>query len=155
LHASEIAQRTSFVQLRPLFCVRLLKGDAAALSDPLRAIRWLPQIEAFRPEPEARPSTRREARSQAALTFAVCGLRSSGRFFVEISSTTNISRSGCCVWLRTCPQADSAIVLRAVRGGTLLPAGTGQLLFQIAWLRPEAGGWLVGAFALGGGVSWV
>jgi hypothetical protein len=101
--------------------------------------------------PEAEPfrSTRREPRSPAELTFAVCGLASSGRFFVELCSTVNVSRSGCCLMLRTRPQTDSALVLRAVPGGTSLPEGTSQLLFQLAWVRPAEDGWLIGAFALG------
>ena len=94
-------------------------------------------------------STRREQRSSAELTFAVCGLSASGRFFVELCSTVNISRSGCCLRLRTRPQSDSALALRAVPGGTSLPEGTSQLLFQLAWLRPEADGFLIGASALG------
>ena len=99
----------------------------------------------------ARPfrPTRREPRSSTELTFAVCGLTSSGKFFVELCSTVNISRSGCCLRLRTRPQADSALALRAVPGGSSLPEGTSQLLFQLAWLRPDDGGWLIGAFALG------
>jgi hypothetical protein len=92
---------------------------------------------------------RREPRSETALTFAVCGLASSGRFFVEFSSTVNVSHSGCCLWLHTCPQADSALALREAPGGASLPKGASQVLFQVAWLRPQAGGWLVGAFALG------
>jgi len=94
-------------------------------------------------------STRREPRSFAVLTFAVCGLTSSGRFFAELCSTTNISRSGCCLRLRTRPQADSALALRAFPGGTSLPEGISQLLFQVSWMRPDEGGWLIGAFALG------
>jgi hypothetical protein len=101
--------------------------------------------------PGAEPfrSSRREPRSAAELTFAVCGLASSGRFFVELCSTVNISSSGCCLMLRTRPQTDSALVLRAVPGGTSLPTGTSQLLFQLAWVRPAEDGWLIGAFALG------
>lgn len=101
--------------------------------------------------PGAEPfrSTRREPRSPAELTFAVCGLAASGRFFVELCSTVNVSRSGCCLMLRTRPQGDSALVLRAVPGGTSLPEGTSQLLFQLAWVRPAEDGWLIGAFALG------
>ncbi|PYU27465.1 MAG: hypothetical protein DMG32_06830 [Acidobacteria bacterium] len=94
-------------------------------------------------------STRRELRAPTELTFAVYGLAFSGRFFVELCSTVNISRSGCCLRLRTRPQTDSALVLRAVPGGSSLPAGTSQLLFQLVWLRPDDGGWLIGAFALG------
>ena len=94
-------------------------------------------------------STRHEPRSAAALSFAACGLASTGRFFVELCHTVNISRSGCSLLLRTRPQADSALVLRAVPGGTSLPEGTSQLLFQLAWVRPADDGWLIGAFALG------
>lgn len=95
------------------------------------------------------PVARREPRSEVVLTFAVCGLASDGRFFVELSSTVNVSRSGCCVWVRRRPLADSALALREVPGGAPLPKGLSQALFQVAWLRPEAGGWLVGASALG------
>jgi hypothetical protein len=94
-------------------------------------------------------TARREQRSDAVLTFAACGLASSGRFFAEVSSTINVSHSGCCLWLRTCPQADSALALREVPGGASLPKGASQVLFQVAWMRAHAGGWLVGAFALG------
>lgn len=103
------------------------------------------------PMPGAAPfrSTRREPRSSAELTFAVCGLSASGRFFVELCSTVNISRSGCCLRLRTRPQTHSALALRSVPGGTSLPEGTPQLLFQLVWLRPDNDGWLIGAFAIG------
>jgi hypothetical protein len=123
-----------------------------------RAANFIPQA-ANQPEDQARgaepfSSTRREPRSAAQLTFAVCGLAFSGRFFVELCSTVNISRSGCCLWQRTRPQLDSALVLRAVPGGTSLPEGTSQLLFQLAWARPGDGGWLIGAFALGESGLW-
>jgi hypothetical protein len=100
------------------------------------------------PDPSSYASTRHEPRSAAALTFAVCGLASTGRFFVELCSTVNVSRSGCSLLLRTRPQTDSALVLRAVPGGTSLPEGTSQLLLQLAWVRPVDDGWLIGAFAL-------
>jgi hypothetical protein len=112
-----------------------------------QASRQAPGGEPFR-------STRREPRSSAELTFAVCGLTCPGRFFAELCSTVNISRSGCCLRLRTRPQSDSALALRAFPGGTSLPEGTSQLLFQVSWMRPEEGGWLVGACALGQADLW-
>jgi hypothetical protein len=115
----------------------------------VQAMSLAPQAADPRPGATRFRSTRREPRSSAELTFAVCGLTMSGRFFVELCSTVNISRSGCCLRLRTRPQAGSALALRAVPGGTSLPEGTSQLLFQLAWLRPEADGWLIGASALG------
>jgi hypothetical protein len=120
---------------------------------PVYRANWVPQA-ADRAQDALPQSARREPRKLFQLTFAVCGLASSGRFFVELCSTVNISRSGCCLRLRTRPQSDSALVLRSVPGGTSLPPGTSQLLFQLAWLRPENGGWLVGAFALGNADLW-
>jgi PilZ domain-containing protein len=115
---------------------------------PARAASLAPQGMDQMPGTEPFRITRREQRSSAQLTFAACGLAASGRFFVELCSTINISRSGCCLRLRTRPQTDSALALRAVPGGTSLPEGTSQLLFQLAWVRPDEGGWLIGAFAL-------
>ena len=116
---------------------------------PLRAMTLAPQAADQMPGAGLSRSTRREPRSSAHLAFAVCGLAASGRFFVELCSTINISRSGCCLRLRTRPQRDSALALRAVPGGTPLPEGISQLLFQLAWLRPDGGDWIIGAFALG------
>jgi PilZ domain len=116
---------------------------------PMEAMGLAPRASDPRPGAGSFRSTRREPRSSAELSFAVCGLTASGRFFVELCSTVNISRSGCCLRLRTRPLTGSALALRAVPGGTSLPEGTSQLLFQLAWLRPDADGWLIGAFALG------
>ena len=119
------------------------------MTRPVEAMSLGPQARDPRPGAGSFRSTRREPRSSAELSFAVCGLDASGRFFVELCSTVNISRSGCCLRLRTRPLAGSALALRAVPGGTSLPEGTSQLLFQLAWLQPDADGWLMGAFALG------
>jgi hypothetical protein len=120
---------------------RLMGVVPQAMNEAPKRMSPLPDTSSF-------ASVRREQRSTAALTFAVCGLASTGRFFVELSHTVNISRSGCSLLLRTRPQTDSALVLRAVPGGTSLPDGTSQLLFQLAWVRAVDDGWLIGAFAL-------
>jgi hypothetical protein len=120
---------------------RLMGLVSQAVNQAPRGMNQVPDANSF-------AATRREQRSAAALTFAVCGLASTGRFFVELSHTVNISRSGCSLLLHTRPQMDSAVVLRAVPGGTSLPDGTSQLLFQLAWVRPADDGWLIGAFAL-------
>jgi hypothetical protein len=116
---------------------------------PEREASVAPRAASQMPGAEPFQSTRRETRSPAKLTFAVCGLAANGKFFVELCTTVNISRSGCCLRLQTHPLTGSALALRAVPGGTSLPEGTSQLLFQLAWLRPDADGWLIGAFALG------
>jgi hypothetical protein len=161
LFRNEIVNCTISVQLRHEFCVEYLpiwKPTAGGqVIHPARLGRFsgqrssqVPVQAAYGGTTGGAPlhATRREPRSPAALTFAVCGLSLDGRFFVELCSTVNVSRSGCCLRLRTRPQKDSALVLRAVPGGTSLPEGTSQLLFQLAWLQASDDGWLIGAYAL-------
>ena len=100
------------------------RRQEGTVSRPARATNLVPQAADQTSGAEPFRSTRREPRSPAELTFAVCGLTSSGRFFVELCSTVNVSRTGCCLRLRTRPQTDSALALRAVPGGTSL-SGTG------------------------------
>lgn len=116
---------------------------------PAGAINLTSQAASQTSAPEPFRAQRREPRSQTELTFVICGLASTGRFFVEHSSTVNVSGSGCCLRLRTRPLAGSALALRIVPGGPFLPDGASQLLFQLAWLRPEGDNWLIGAFVLG------
>ena len=99
-------------------------------------------------ELEPRASNRREPRSDTVISIAVCGIAHTGRLFFELCATRNISRSGCCLHLRTRPQSDSALALRIVPRGGIIGEGLVQLLFQVAWLKPEGDGWSVGAFAI-------
>jgi hypothetical protein len=91
---------------------------------------------------------RREQRLDVQLPVTVYGFATTGKLFVEHCSTRNISHSGCCIRLRTQPQADSVLALRLLRWG-ISSKGTSQLLFQVAWLRQDRDGWLVGASSLG------
>ena len=92
---------------------------------------------------------RTERRSDVQLTLTVCGIAMTGKLFVEHCSTRNISESGCCIRLRTRPQADSALALRPLRWGLSRAKASSQLLFQVVWLRQDGDGWLIGAFSLG------
>jgi PilZ domain len=89
-----------------------------------------------------------EQRSDVQLTVTVYGFATTGKLFVEHCSTRNISHSGCCLRLQTRPQAGSALALRPLRWG-ISAKGASQLLFQVAWLRQDGDGWLVGASSLG------
>lgn len=91
---------------------------------------------------------RGEQRSDVQLPMTVYGFATTGKLFVEICSTRNVSRSGCCIRLQTQPQADSALALRLLRWG-ISSKGASQFLFQIAWVRPDEDGWLVGLSSLG------
>ena len=95
-----------------------------------------------------RSETRSERRSDARLAVTVYGFATTGRLFVEHCSTRNVSHSGCCIHLRTLPQADTALALRLLRWG-LSAKGAAQLLYQVVWVQKDGDGWLVGASSLG------
>jgi len=99
-------------------------------------------------KPQRQQTDRREQRSNVHVAVTVYGFAVSGKLFVEHASTRNVSHSGCCLRLQTRPQPDSALALRLLRWG-LSSKTASQLLFQVAWLRPDGDGWLVGASALG------
>jgi len=108
----------------------------------------IPRAISPREEPQPRQTDRREQRSDLQLAVTVYGFATTGKLFVEHCATRNVSHSGCCIYLRTRPQADSALALRLLRWG-IAAKGAQQLLFQVAWVRQEKDGWLVGASALG------
>jgi len=99
-------------------------------------------------KPHRQQTDRREQRSNVQVAVTVYGFAVSGKLFVEHCSTRNVSHSGCCLRLKTRPQTDSALALRLLRWG-LSSKSASQLLFQVAWLRPDGDSWLVGASALG------
>ena len=90
----------------------------------------------------------REQRDSVQLAISVCGVAATGELFVEHCSTLNVSHSGCCIRLQTRPLADAALALRLMRWGISANAAS-QLLFQVAWVREDGDGWLVGASSLG------
>ena len=97
---------------------------------------------------EQRSETRSESRSEVQLAVTVYGFATTGKLFVEPCSTRNVSHSGCCIHLRTQPQADTALALRLLRWG-LSAKGAAQLLYQVVWVQKDGDGWLVGASSLG------
>jgi PilZ domain-containing protein len=99
-------------------------------------------------KPHRQQIDRREQRADVQVAVTIYGFAVSGKLFVEHCSTRNVSHSGCCLRLKTRPQADSALALRLLRWG-LSSKTAPQLLFQVAWLRPDGDAWLVGASALG------
>lgn len=97
---------------------------------------------------EQRSETRSEKRSEVHLAVTVYGFATTGKFFVEHCATRNVSHSGCCIHLRTLPQAGTALALRLLRWG-LSAKGAPQLLYQVVWVQKDGDGWLVGASSLG------
>jgi hypothetical protein len=95
-------------------------------------------------------SERRERRSPLSVLLKICGFSATGRIFSELSSTRNISRSGCCVRLRTQPLERAALAVQVIPREGSLPEGGRPLLYQIAWIEQEGqSSWDVGLIALG------
>jgi hypothetical protein len=94
-------------------------------------------------------SERRERRSPLSILLKICGFSADGRIFSELAGTRNISRSGCCVRLRTQPLRNTALALQVIPREGPVPEGGPQMLFQVAWLQRQGQGWDVGLFALG------
>jgi hypothetical protein len=103
------------------------------------------------PNPPGHPnrSERRERRSPLSVLLKICGFSAAGRIFSEVASTRNISPSGCCVRLRTQPLQDTALALQVIPREGPLPVGGPQMLYQVAWVRPEGQAWELGLLALG------
>lgn len=98
---------------------------------------------------EPHRSERRERRSPLSILLKVCGFAAGGRIFSELAGTRNISRSGCCVRLRTQPLENAALALQVIPREGPLPLGGPQMLYQVAWLRRQGQSWDVGLLALG------
>ena len=94
-------------------------------------------------------SERRERRCPLSVLLKVCGFDAGGRIFSELTSTLNISRSGCRIRLVREPLKNTALALRVIPHEGPVPQGGPQMLYQVGWLRPQEQGWEVGLFALG------
>jgi hypothetical protein len=97
---------------------------------------------------QPRRSERRERRSPLSVLLKICGFSATGRIFSELASTRNISRSGCCIRLRTQPLEHVALAVQVIPREGPLPDGGRQLLYQVAWLHHHGQSWEVGLFAL-------
>jgi hypothetical protein len=137
---------------RPSFQRAISPGERAQpqRTDPQQADTQQTDSREQRSEQQSkeRSETRSERRSDARLAVTVYGFATTGKLFIEHCSTRNVSHSGCCIHLRTLPQADTALALRLLRWG-LSAKGAAQLLYQVVWVQKDGDGWLVGASSLG------
>jgi hypothetical protein len=93
-------------------------------------------------------TARRPERIALQFAIEVCGFDRCGRYFTERSETSNVSVGGCKFYLRTEVDREAVVALRVIerydhRGNDAAP-----VLFQVAHIERESGGWTLGALKL-------
>ena len=96
---------------------------------------------------EAR-ARKRESRRALSHTIEVCGFDRNGRFFSERTLTTNISDSGCQFELHTEVERQSALAIRVIHRRHGQEIDSRPVLFEVARMEPQPGGWTMGASLL-------
>lgn len=124
------------------------KENAANRKGPTTAVEWEELSQ------EAMQDRRKCRRVPLAFPIEVMGFDPTGRLFSEMTSTSDISETGCRFLLKTQvePGAVVAIKLLSRRKDTFPPSK--PLLFQIIWVAREADGCTVGAAQLQGENLW-
>lgn len=97
---------------------------------------------------------RREARKPVALRIEVCGFDRSGQFFNEQTETIDASEWGCKFRLPLPMEKDTIVAIRMDDRSRRRESDARPVLFQIAYVRQEAGGWTMGATKLQNEPIW-
>jgi len=87
----------------------------------------------------------RESRHEMSQTIEVCGFDRNGRFFSERTLTFDISDNGCRFDLHTEVERKSVLAIRVINRRHGHQLDSRPVLFQVARMDPQAGGWTMGA----------
>lgn len=96
---------------------------------------------------------RREKRILLTYPIEVFGFRTSGQFFVERTSTLNISSAGCRFPLKAKVEPGAVVAIRLASKNARGPANR-AVLYQVIWVEPREGGCEIGAYRLQPGNLW-
>jgi len=97
---------------------------------------------------EARRDRRREPRLKLPYPIEVYGFDRRGQYFMERSTTLNVSPGGCMLELKHQPEEQGVLAIRRVgRDGARLE-GHKPVLFEICWTQRSGRHWYVGASKL-------
>lgn len=105
-------------------------------------------------EAEINQPERREMRYALAIEIEVSGIDRNGEIFREQAVTTNVSEWGCQFLLSMELKRDDIISLRMGFSGKDGLAPVQSSPFQVVRVTRDEGGWLVGAWKLGGSDIW-
>ena len=103
----------------------------------------------------AQQDSRRTRRLALSFQIKVSGVDRSGKFFSDLTVTSNVSGNGCSFdLLREVRQTDVVAIQVAQRNAADEPIESRPLLFEVVWVRPNEHGWAVGASKLDAGYIW-
>jgi hypothetical protein len=88
---------------------------------------------------------KRESRRVLSRTIEVSGFDRNGRFFSERTLTSDISDNGCKFNLQTEVDRHSALAIRVIHRRHGLELDSRPVLFEVARMEPQPGGWTMGA----------
>ena len=88
---------------------------------------------------------KRESRHASRRTIEVSGFDRNGRFFSERTLTSDISDNGCKFDLQTEVDRQSALAIRVIHRRHGLELDSRPVLFEVARMEPQPGGWTMGA----------
>ncbi len=91
---------------------------------------------------------RKGKRVPLAFPIEVSGFDRTGRHFSEATKTCDISEAGCRFRIKAHLKPGDVVAIKLITRGNGLAPASKALLFQIAWVKPEADGWAVGALKL-------
>jgi hypothetical protein len=110
---------------------------------PSNGSTTLAEVAACRPE-----------RVPSQFAIEVCGFDRCGRFFTERSETCNVSVAGCKFYLRTEVDREAIVALRVIERFEQRGNNAAPMLFQVAHIERESGGWTLGAMKLRADDLW-
>jgi len=97
---------------------------------------------------------RREPRVALELPIEVSGFNHTGRFFTEITLTSNVSDNGCGFGLHTEVDNDAVVAIRPIQQQEGAPCEVRRVLFRVAHVRQTEDAWTLGAAKLDQDKVW-
>jgi len=98
--------------------------------------------------------SRSEPRYPFEFSIEVSGFDHAGRFFTEGTHTVDASFCGCRFHLRTPVERGAVIAIRMLKPRSKPESNRATLLFRVAHVAQEKGGWSVGVWKLQSSNAW-
>jgi PilZ domain len=103
---------------------------------------------------EANQDRRREARVALAIPVEVTGFDVDGKFFTELTKTTDISESGCGFSLKRCVERGGIVAIKVAMKDRKQNIHR-PFLYQVARATPAGAHWILGAAKLQTDSIWL